>query len=157
MDKLEIGATIEYSRPLPYYLPSEYRQSLMAFVHGDGEVSEELHGLESFRQAVVKLVQEALTLPEGCEELLPPYVRVKLTAGEDHLKPTLEYNLIVEIEHQKPLDLWKICHWNLDGDVQQNFLIPNAERAAGFLKAMLNHKTGEWASQIVFDSHTVDS
>jgi hypothetical protein len=157
MNKLEIGASIEYSRPLPYYLASQCVQYIMGFVYGDGQIEDELRGLESFRQAVVKLVQEGLTLPEGCEELDPPYVRVKLTAGEDHLAPTLEYNLIVEVEHHETLDLWKIRHWNSDGDIHQYFLIPNAERAVEFLKTMLDHKTGKWASKVVFDGRAVDS
>jgi hypothetical protein len=157
MIRLEIGASIKYSRPLPYYLPSECCQHIMGFVYGDGQVEEEFRGLESFRQAVVKLVQEGLTLPEGCEGLESPFVRVKLTAGEDHLKPTLEYNLIVEIEQHDTFALWKIRHWNCDGDLEQHFLIPNPERAVSFLKSMLDHKTGEWASRVVFDARAVDS
>lgn len=157
MNRLEIGAAVKYERPLPYYMTSECSQFIMGFVHGDCRVEAELRGLESFRQAVVKLIQEGLTLPEGCEELEPPYVRVKLTAGEDHLEPTLEYNLIIEIEHCRELDVWKIHHWNSDPDVPQELIIPNPERALEFLKALLDRKTSEWASQVVFDGPAVDS
>lgn len=59
MKQLEIAAEIEYVRPLPYYLSADCRQLVMGYVHGHCQPLDEFRGLESFRQAVIKLARES--------------------------------------------------------------------------------------------------
>lgn len=151
MDQIEICAEISYVRPLPYYLAIDTRQTVMGFVHGDCPPDEEFQGLEQFRQAVIRLAEEGLSHPEGCEKVEEPFVRVTMKAGPDHLKPTYEFDISAGFEEVAGVAVW-VVHWNEDDASACRSIFPDAARALDAMKSVLDQKTGKWASEVVFES-----
>lgn len=153
---LEIAAVLKYVRPIPNYMDIDCKLTVRAFVDGACPIEKELHGLEAFRNAVIRLVKEGLTHPPNCEATMEPFVSLKLTGGEGHQKPSLQFNVSVELEHRGNLDYWAL-HWENEEGQHVCPMFLDAERALSFLKCLLDKKTGEWATLVPFQTDRVDS
>lgn len=155
MDQLEICAEIFYVRPLSYYLEIDSRQTIMGFVHGDCAPVQEFRGLEQFRRAIIKLVEEGLARPEGCGESMAPHVRIILKAGQDFLKPIHEFDIAIARENSVDAGVWTV-QWKEDGNFRRG-CFPNSAPALSVMKAVLDEITAKWASAVVFETKASDS
>lgn len=157
MKQLEIAAEIEYVRPLPYYLSADCRQLVMGYVHGHCQPLDEFRGLESFRQAVIKLAREGLDHPPDCEPDEEPFVRVKLTTDADGAGPMPRFEVSLGWYPSDRGQCWELCWRRAEDKDDEQMSFAEVEHALEAMKMLLDKETGQWASQVTFQNARVDS
>ena len=152
---LQVTAVLKYIRPLPYYLGIDCNLEITAFVNGDSPVEKELSDLETFRKTVILLAEEGLDRPANCKAIEEPFVGIKLTAGGEDQESIYDFHLSLGWEPRKNANLW-VLRWGKENEDHQ-FLCAELRPALALMKNLLDLKTAQWASQVVFRPSSADS
>ncbi len=151
LQMLQIDAVLVYVRALPYYDDSECTQKLSVFVDGGGAVETELARLESFRKAIIKLAEEGLQRPAGCQPTDPPFVSIDLTAGEALQKPIQDFYVNLGLERHGDVDIW-VMRFRAENGQPRDPVFDDSSHALKIAKGLIDQRTAMWATCVAFQA-----
>jgi hypothetical protein len=156
MNTLEITAEISYFVAMQGQPDQALhcRYELVKFIDSEQPIEAELRSLESFRQAVMALVEEgARRSREEREDVSPPCVRVEMKGGEECKKP--ERELFVMLEEVVENGAWSL-HMRCGREDYQELLSSRTEPLLELIKQFVEAETARWFSLVAFKGSLVE-
>ena len=156
MKMLEITAHVSYYVAMEGQadLPLHCCYEAVNFIDGTQPIEKELRSLETFRRAVLSLIEEGvLRCQENREDVEPPTVTVKLKGGEECSEPDSE--LVMTLSEIQETGAWSLnTRW---GERTSNEIIAvRPDALLAILKQYMHEETSEWFARVQFQGSSVE-